>query len=488
MQQKHTLTIVATSTVAILVSIFAVPLQIYPTVDAQIDEASTSDLTTIKVSGESSKRIEPDQVTIMMSVNTQPTDFDSVFEKHRATVDKIMDAVESAAGDGATIRLGQMSINPYYTGIPSTDSTTFTAYAPVPVTTDIDNFSNIASKVAQAGFRIESLSVTPVPSEPPNASEPETNNTVVIAKGSADATNPEFYVPNKLTVQTGSTVTWINQDEAGHTVTSGNPSDANAGTLFDSTKDPSDFLIKPLDRFEHAFTLAGVYPYFCQVHPWMTGAITVADEANNDERVADGSESKAESRQIKYQVNMNVVIDTQPDTLQNTIKKYQERFESLKQLLAEIGVPSENIQQSSVSFNQYYYGSGQISSYNAYSQIIVKTSRDNTDEIVKATLSEGANIDSMFFSISDSAIENARKDLTQLAIETAKNRALEIAEPMGMEIKGMKRIEVNSNPMASPYGGVFTYKGVGIIPYYDPSVQAGGEIFVSVSVEFEIGK
>ncbi|HET6458878.1 MAG TPA: plastocyanin/azurin family copper-binding protein, partial [Nitrosopumilaceae archaeon] len=41
-------------------------------------------------------------------------------------------------------------------------------------------------------------------------------------------------------------------------------------TVFDSS------LVKAGGTFAFKFTDAGTYNYFCQVHPWMTGMVTVA--------------------------------------------------------------------------------------------------------------------------------------------------------------------------------------------------------------------
>ena len=68
--------------------------------------------------------------------------------------------------------------------------------------------------------------------------------------------------PQRITVRAGTTVTWTNEDDIPHTVTS-------------STK---LFKSKPLDtedKFSFTFTTPGSYEYFCSIHPHMTGAIVV---------------------------------------------------------------------------------------------------------------------------------------------------------------------------------------------------------------------
>jgi len=76
------------------------------------------------------------------------------------------------------------------------------------------------------------------------------------------------YIEAETMVSVGGTVTWTNDDTAAHTVTSGTPTDGPDG-VFDSS------IIMSGATFEHTFEEAGEYDYFCIVHPWMTGKITV---------------------------------------------------------------------------------------------------------------------------------------------------------------------------------------------------------------------
>jgi len=103
---------------------------------------------------------------------------------------------------------------------------------------------------------------------------------ITISPGSSTPgceTDNSCWNPSKLEITVGTTVKWTNKDSAGHTVTSGKPGDADSGMLFDSTKDPAGFLIKPETSWEHTFDTAGEYYYFCQVHPHMVGEIEVKE-------------------------------------------------------------------------------------------------------------------------------------------------------------------------------------------------------------------
>ena len=76
------------------------------------------------------------------------------------------------------------------------------------------------------------------------------------------------YDPSEITVNSGTTITWTNNDDAPHTVSSGSPSDGLDGA-FDSS------IINPGESFEATFDEVGEYDYFCQIHPWLTGKVIV---------------------------------------------------------------------------------------------------------------------------------------------------------------------------------------------------------------------
>ncbi len=78
----------------------------------------------------------------------------------------------------------------------------------------------------------------------------------------------ECWSPADVTINAGDTVHWMNVDTAAHTVTSGSPADGPSG-VFDSS------LVMADATYEFTFDEAGSYDYFCMVHPWMVGSISV---------------------------------------------------------------------------------------------------------------------------------------------------------------------------------------------------------------------
>ncbi len=93
-----------------------------------------------------------------------------------------------------------------------------------------------------------------------------TTSVSIVPGSSALTTNA--YQPNPVQVSMGTTVTWTNDDAQPHTVTSGE--NATPSGLFDSS------IMAPGATFEHTFTEAGEYPYFCMLHPNMAGTVSMS--------------------------------------------------------------------------------------------------------------------------------------------------------------------------------------------------------------------
>jgi plastocyanin len=113
---------------------------------------------------------------------------------------------------------------------------------------------------------------------------PSMNNTTPLSESTTNISIVEdastmmdrAFSPNPVTVKVGDTVTWTNDDNQPHTVTSGNgPDDPNMGKAFDSGLSGPSALSTKGKTFQHQFTHAGQYPYFCQLHQMMIGKIIV---------------------------------------------------------------------------------------------------------------------------------------------------------------------------------------------------------------------
>lgn len=67
--------------------------------------------------------------------------------------------------------------------------------------------------------------------------------------------------PQEITINVGESVKWTNMDLVPHTATSGNPGDADFGSVFRSAQ------LAHGESFTHTFDQPGEYVYFCEVHP-----------------------------------------------------------------------------------------------------------------------------------------------------------------------------------------------------------------------------
>lgn len=95
--------------------------------------------------------------------------------------------------------------------------------------------------------------------------------TLTILEGSSIQGNPD-YDPDELTVKKGDKITVNNADTMPHTVTNGESgSDPNSGKLFDTSiingGDSAEIDTSAVD--------AGAHPFYCMVHPYMTGSLTI---------------------------------------------------------------------------------------------------------------------------------------------------------------------------------------------------------------------
>ena len=107
----------------------------------------------------------------------------------------------------------------------------------------------------QAAAALPAAKAQSQPSQPsqPSAAAGET------VQASIDNFN---FTPRELTVKAGTTVRWTNKDDIPHTVT--NDDKVFASQVLDTNQ-----------AFQFTFTNAGAFPYYCRLHPKMTGKIVV---------------------------------------------------------------------------------------------------------------------------------------------------------------------------------------------------------------------
>jgi len=100
---------------------------------------------------------------------------------------------------------------------------------------------------------------------------------VTMADGSGvpgcEETDAGCFLPTNVQIAAGGHVEWENTDNTVHVVASGVASDDDAGSLFNSQ------MMMAGTTFSYTFEDAGEFDYFCFVHPWMVGTVSVMAEA-----------------------------------------------------------------------------------------------------------------------------------------------------------------------------------------------------------------
>lgn len=86
--------------------------------------------------------------------------------------------------------------------------------------------------------------------------------TIHIPKGSFHPATNRSFNPDKIIINKGETITWINEEKIPHTITS------KGKFLFDS-------LLRQNGDFTYQFDKIGTFEFGCTLHPWMHGTINV---------------------------------------------------------------------------------------------------------------------------------------------------------------------------------------------------------------------
>ncbi len=89
---------------------------------------------------------------------------------------------------------------------------------------------------------------------------------VLSSRPGCELTN-SCYLPPNVTINSGQTIVWVNDDRAFHTVTGG------YYDVFDGTFDSGH--MNPSDTFSYTFDDVGEFHYYCRLHPWMEGTVIV---------------------------------------------------------------------------------------------------------------------------------------------------------------------------------------------------------------------
>ncbi len=160
---------------------------------------------------------------------------------------------------------------------------------------------------------------------------------ITIPEGADNPDNPYFWhvgisgnLQGQIAITQGEQVRWENQDNAAHTVTSGTPETGPDG-IFDSE------LFGPGETFTFEFTKVDEYPYYCVIHPWMVGHITVSEPFLGRDQVIKnvGAEFDEEGNgwNVEYTLEGTFEETVSIDPEQNSITFYYDPLESKEDVL-----------------------------------------------------------------------------------------------------------------------------------------------------------
>jgi plastocyanin len=146
----------------------------------------------------------------------------------------------------------------------------------------------LATQNQNLNSQTDPASQQPVPTNSSTGSSTSTT-TIAIPNGAAvqeSSLNKEYYKPVNMKITSNSKVTWINQDIAAHTATSGESIDSSdSGQVFDTGT------IAPGSSGSVMMTGSNEIPYHCTFHPWMLGILQITSAANS----TNGSNSSIQS-------------------------------------------------------------------------------------------------------------------------------------------------------------------------------------------------
>ncbi len=169
-----------------------------------------------------------------------------------------------------------------------------------------------------------------------------------------------------------------------------------------------------------------------------------------------GEEEKVIEVQGSYQITkesdtvwMSLGIETNTKTAKEAEAKNKEISNRFYKELEGLGLTQEEYKTESYNIypnKNWEDSSGEIESYTVTHVIKVQTPKiDLAGSILDSAVQAGINsINGVYFDLSENAKEEARAEALKQATESARKKAESIAEGLGTEIKGIKRVSDSS--------------------------------------------
>jgi len=147
------------------------------------------------------------------------------------------------------------------------------------------------------------LAITSMAVTAPSAFADHAKVTIVALEGSGSPSAEEFYSPAIAIVDEGGEIVFSNPDNVPHSFTSGTPNDDVTGTYFMSGPSEAEQLLMAGQSYSITADFGiGDFNYYCMVHPWMVGIITVQAAASEESH--DGHDGHDEKSEMEMQTLM----------------------------------------------------------------------------------------------------------------------------------------------------------------------------------------
>lgn len=199
-------------------------------------------------------------------------------------------------------------------------------------------------------------------------------------------------------------------------------------------------------------------------------------------------------------VIVSLGVETTNSTAEQALFSNSNLMKKILTNLKEAGVQDNETSTSSFTINPNYnysqYGTrGDLIGFTVSNSIQVDSSHiDQVSSWIDNAVKSGANnINNVYFSLSDSKLEEIKDSLLKESVSKAKMKADIVASAAGMKIVGIKSIAVGgigSSPPIMPFPGPsFTAKSIGSeADSSTPILEGEHEVSVSVSVIYILGR
>jgi plastocyanin len=162
---------------------------------------------------------------------------------------------------------------------------------------------------------------------------------LTIPQGASVMGNPS-YEPNPLTINAGETIMVENEDSTPHTVTNGkDATDPDMGKLFDTS------IINAGDSSEIVTTdlKPGEYPFFCSVHPYMTGTLDVQVGVSEQMFGQSPLNQSTKREQVAVKADPDLIRELLSDIIDNLRNNNTERALAYMDIVRQQLLPQSNV-------------------------------------------------------------------------------------------------------------------------------------------------